>query len=167
MKVSFLAATSIALAALVSSCGSSSPQSSSALQASSNSSMSRWVDVTTTDGTTPSTCAKTPANCSMQDPVSGLRWRKRLPSLEFWRGALDACAALTHNGKKAGTWRLPTKDELEAAYVNGIHDAGIHQSNWYWSADSYNTDQAWIVYLGDGKPYLVNKGSYNAVVCVQ
>lgn len=174
MKLSFLAATSISLAALVSSCGSSNPQASSELQASSN---SEWKDVTTTDGKTASTCAKTPANCSMQDPLSGLMWSKNLGDMEDWQGALQACAALTHNGQEAGTWRLPKKEELNDAYAHQISDAA--SGNWisveemkrdyFWSASSYSngTDNAWVVNLGGGYTSNSSEFYYSAVVCVR
>ncbi len=173
MKLSFLAVTSISLAALVSSCGSSNPQDSSGLQASSN---SNWVDVTTTDGTRPSTCKNTPANCTMKDVTRGLAWSKRLPNAT-WYKAKSACLALTHNGQKAGSWRLPTKDELESATS---HDArGAAATNWitiedmeeyFWSGSSLSSgsDSAWIVNLANGYTYyILNKNFNYAVACVQ
>ncbi len=177
MKVSFLAATSISLAALVSSCGSSSPKSSSPLQASSNSSMSGWVDVTTTDGTTPSTCEKTPDNCTKKEIQSALWWSRQLPEKLAWQKAIDACAALTHNGQKAGTWHLPSKEQLVAAMNNGI--LGARSADWiswkdmrsdnHWSASSYSDfpNSAWHVYLGYGYTHVNSKDTDYAVVCVQ
>lgn len=159
--------------------GSSNPQSSSELQASSN---SEWKDVTTTDGTTPSTCAETPANCTMKEnwwrssrKRSGLSWSKRLPGDKNWEGALAACAALAHNGQEAGTWRLPTVHELTAAAQHGIKDAAsgywisLANDNWFWSAstDRLSDLPAGIVFLGDGYTASDNKNSFWAVVCVQ
>ena len=117
MKSLFIVAISISLAALVSSCGSSGPQVSSGLLASSD---STWMDVTTTNGTARSTCEATPANCTMQDMASGLKWSKKFPLTTTWNGATSACANLTHNGQKAGTWHLPSKEQLVAANANGI-----------------------------------------------
>jgi hypothetical protein len=155
--------------------GSSNPQSSSELQASSN---SEWKDVTTTDGTTPSTCAETPDNCSMQDPVRGLIWSQILRRELNWFEALDACAALTHNGKEAGSWRLPADRELLAAYRNGIKDAAsgdwISKSglnDWFWSA-SFNSYEpiskyAQVVDLQYGNQFGNNKYANLPVICVQ
>ena len=173
-KLSFLAATTISLAALVSSCGSSNPKASSGLQASSN---SKWQDVTTTDGKTASTCAETPANCTMKDNVSELKWSKKLRDRKNWQDAESACAALTHNGQKAGSWRLPKEEELVAAYTHQINDAAsdnwisVHEMNDspYWSASSYWTgsDNAWFVNLAFGYTNYYGKTNLNAVVCVQ
>ena len=173
-KLSFLAATTISLAALVSSCGSSNPQSSSELQGISH---SKWLDVTTT-GMTPSTCAKTPDNCTMQDPVSKLKWSKRLADESAWHRAIIACVALSHNGQKAGDWRLPTKDELIAASANGIKDAAsgdwISESgldDLFWSATSWSArpSSAWMVFLASGStiPNVKYSSGKGSVVCVQ
>ena len=104
-------------------------------------------------------------------------WSKLLPDEKSWQGALDACAALTHNGKEAGSWRLPANRELLAAYGNGIKDAAsgdwISESglnDFFWSASSYShdTNDAWIVDLGYGYTYYSLKTNFNlAVVCVQ
>ncbi len=138
---------------------------------------SGWLDATTTDGTTPSTCVETPANCTMLDVKSVLMWSKILPDDKSWQGAMDACAALTHNGKEAGSWRLPARDELSAASDNGITDAArgdwISSENmrhYFWSVSSYNssTVNVWTVNLANGKAF--GSPSYNkygaAVVCV-
>ncbi|MCX6123373.1 MAG: DUF1566 domain-containing protein [Proteobacteria bacterium] len=175
MKLSFLAAaTTISLAALVSSCGSSNAQASSELQVSSN---SKWKDVTTTDGTARSTCENTPANCTKKDMKTGNWWSQRLPELKNWEEALVACANLTHNGQKAGDWRLPTKDELETASANGILSAASAdwipvdemQYYYFWSASSHSLyiNYAWLVNLGLGNAWFTDKWAYSAVVCVR
>jgi hypothetical protein len=137
-----------------------------------------WVDVTTTDGTTPSSCEKTPANCAMKDMKGGLKWSKILPVHIKWQGALDACAALTHNGQKAGSWRLPTESELVNAEGNRIANAAIANPKWiasndlkqlFWSAtpgldDSY----AFVVHMEHGNSTSMGpKSELKAVVCVQ
>ena len=123
--------------------------------------------------------AENPGNCSMQDPVSGLMWSKRLADESAWHRAIIACVALSHNGRKAGTWRLPTKDELRAAAANGIKDAASGDlissesgfDNWFWSASSVSgyTSSAYIVDLASGSilhnvKYSSGEGS---VVCVR
>ena len=178
MKLSFLAATSISLAALVSSCKSSNPQASSELQASRN---SKWLDVTTTDGTTPSTCAETPANCTMQDPISKLKWSNFYKVSEVqgrltWSGAITYCNDLNYNGQTAGSWRLPTREELLKAYEHEIISAAsdnwmtlVDMQNYFWSASSYSydADNAWIVHLGVGGTDYDVKANALAVVCVR
>ena len=134
---------------------------------------SRWVDVTTTNGITPSTCDATPANCTMQDPINRLKWSNRQPDAR-WQVAIDDCDTLTCNGVTG--WRLPTKDEFVAAYTNGIYSAA--RTNWmtkadgndyFWSASSYsgNTGLAWVVNLAFGFTVSYGKGNDFVVVCVQ
>ena len=173
MKSLFIVAISISLAALVSSCGSSGPQVSSGLLASSD---STWMDVTTTNGTARSTCEATPANCTMQDMASGLKWSKKFPLTTTWNGATSACANLTHNGQKAGTWHLPSKEQLVAANANGITRAA--RENWltltdmqvyFWSSssDSSKSGSAWIVNLAVARALPDSKNFSYAVICVQ
>ncbi len=179
MKLSFLAATSISLAALVSSCGSSNPQASSELQASRN---SQWLDVTTTDGITASNCMATPANCTKQDSVSKLNWSNSykvsgVQTLLDWSEANTYCNASTYNGQTAGSWRLPTRQELEDAYAHRITSAASRnwmtlqniQHHYFWSASSSsaNTSNAWFVDLGNGYTHSFNKSNNYAVVCVR
>ena len=133
--------------------------------------LSRWVDVTTTNGTTPSTCDATTANCTMQDPINRLKWSNRRPDA-IWQVAIDHCNTLTYNG--VGGWRLPTKDELRVALSNGIYSEA--RTNWitqadmnrvFWSAYSPRTSFAWGVYVATGNEtdYL-KTNDYYAVVCV-
>ena len=134
---------------------------------------SNWVDVTTTNGTMPSTCNATPANCTMKDTISGLSWSNKRPDSN-WQGAIDHCSALTYNGVSG--WRLPTQEELKNAYAHGIISAA--RANWmtlanmqadFWSASSYSNwpNIAWLVYLGYGDTDYMAKGYPNAVVCVR
>jgi len=144
---------------------------------------SNWVDVTTTNGTMPSTCNATPANCTMKDTISGLKWSNRRPD-GTWQGAIDHCRALTYNGVSG--WRLPTKDELVAANTNGIFGAAKEgwktasdMNAWFWSSSSSfttpgangDTNGAWYVFLSSGSSNHSNSGyskSANlSVVCVQ
>ena len=134
---------------------------------------SNWVDVTTTNGTMPSTCNATPANCTMKDTISGLSWSNRRPDAT-WQGAIDHCSALTYNGVSG--WRLPTQTELMNANAHGIKIAA--RANWmtianmqadFWSASSYSNwpNIAWLVYLWGGNTDYMAKGYPNAVVCVR
>jgi len=135
---------------------------------------SNWVDVTTTNGTMPSTCNATPANCTMKDTISGLSWSNKRPDAT-WQGASDHCSALTYNG--AAGWRLPTHEELMNAYAHEIKIAA--RANWmtlanmqayFWSASSSssNTNFARVVDLWSGYTYNAYKKEPNyAVVCVR
>ena len=144
---------------------------------------SNWVDVTTTNGTMPSTCNATPANCTMKDPISGLKWSNRRPDAT-WQGAIDHCRSLNYNGVSG--WRLPTREELRAASTNGIYAAA--KEGWmtasdmnaiFWSSSSSfttpaangDTNGAWYVFLWSGGSNHPNSGyskSANlSVVCVQ
>ena len=140
-----------------------------------------WKDVTTTDGTTASTCTETSANCTMKDKISGLKWSKSYQvsgsqTTMAWWAAVTYCNASGYNGQTAGSWRLPTQKELMNAYEHGITSAA--STDWmtlanmradFWSASSYSydTDYVWIVGLALGNTGA--KSTYNSgvVVCVQ
>ena len=132
---------------------------------------SRWVDVTTTNGTTPSTCDATPANCTMRDPIKGLKWSNRRPNA-IWQVAIDHCRTLNYNGVTG--WRLPTKDELVEAYINDIYSApsmysrGIREVKRFWSTSSCSdgTDLGCAVSLEYGESVDANQRYAAGVVCV-
>ena len=138
-----------------------------------------WKDATTTNGTTVSTCAATPGNCTMQDKISGLKWSKLASSSATWQTAITTCNGLTHNGQTAGSWRLPTQKELMDAYNHGITSAARTDANWmtlwnmqslrFWSSSSdvSYTWVAWCVVLSHGYGSNVSKTNVSAVVCVQ
>jgi len=134
---------------------------------------SNWVDVTTTNGTMPSTCNATPANCTMKDTISGLSWSNKRPDAT-WQGASDHCRTLNYNGVSG--WRLPTQTELMTAVDHGIFSAA--RANWmtlanmqdyFWSASSLsdNTSYAWRVFFKYGYTTTSNKNLISDVVCVQ
>jgi hypothetical protein len=144
-----------------------------------------WKDVTTTNGTTASTCAATPVNCTMQDKITGLWWSKQ-QTATFWDTAWSTCLT-TLNGTTYGTnsvpgyngqtgWRLPTQKELMDAYNHGIRSAA--SNNWitegnmintFWSGSSvsYSTNYAWYVNLAKGSTSHASKDYPSQVVCVR
>ncbi len=140
-----------------------------------------WKDVTTTNGTTASTCAGTSANCTMKDKISGLSWSKSnrtmagANTLVTWQAAVTYCNASTYNGQTAGSWRLPTQKELLNAYEHGISSAA--SANWmslvnmrdsFWSASSRSDipDYKWFVLLANGFTGYSLLFNGFAVVCV-
>jgi hypothetical protein len=103
----------------------------------------------------------------------GLKWSNRRPNAT-WQGAIDHCNALNYGGVTG--WRLPTKDELVAAYNNGIYGAAkvgwmtaSEMDPWFWSSSSdvNNTNDAWLVGLAYDSAATTNKTTNRAVVCVQ
>ena len=101
----------------------------------------------------------------------GLKWSNKRPDAT-WQGAIDHCNALNYGGVTG--WRLPTKDELVAAYNNGIY--GAAKVGWmtasemdaiFWSSSSITSSNAWGVYLPTGGSLNSSKNYYYAVVCVQ
>jgi hypothetical protein len=149
-----------------------------------------WKDVTTSDGTTASTCTATPANCTMQDKISGLKWSNsyrnsgnQVQDTKDWWSAVNYCNASTYHGQPAGSWRLPTQKELMNAFEHGIVSTAINDnvSPHYWmtlanmqssfwsaSSDSYFSDNAWIVDLSNGNTSANNKDNVSVnVICVQ
>jgi hypothetical protein len=139
-----------------------------------------WKDVTTA-GTGGASCAGSPERCTMQDKISGLNWSKSYQvsgsqSSMSWWAAVTYCNASTDNGQLAGSWRLPTQEELLNAYDHGIISAAsndwmtiANMRNYFWSAssNSASTSDAWFVSLGYGYTSNDDKSSNGAVVCVR
>ncbi|MEI6835093.1 MAG: DUF1566 domain-containing protein, partial [bacterium] len=139
-----------------------------------------WKDVTTTNGTTASTCTATPANCTMQDKITGLSWSK-LQASAAWNTAWSNCQSLNNNGQTG--WRLPTQKELMEAYTHGIRSIpssyAAANTNWmteanfnslFWSGSSVssNSVNAWFVNLANGATYNYNAKYFSyLVVCVR
>jgi hypothetical protein len=132
-----------------------------------------WKDVTTTNGTTASTCTATPANCTMQDKITGLSWSKSQQSTD-WNTAWSNCQSLNYNGQTG--WRLPTQKELMEAYTHGIRSAARtnwmtegDMGSWFWSGSSvsFYTNGAGIVNLADGYTGNAAKADAGQVVCVR
>lgn len=139
-----------------------------------------WLDVTTTDGNTPSTCASSATNCTLQDKITGLWWSKSQTLDQPWDDARTTCASLDYNGKN--DWRLPTQKELMEAYAHGIRSVpsslgstnnwiseSIVSSNYFWSSSStsWTSTNAWKVHLAKGAVTENAKTSSLAIVCVR
>lgn len=124
-----------------------------------------WKDVTTTNGTTASTCAGSAANCTMKDKITGLWWSK-LQTSGVWKAALSTCGNTLNTTTYAGIsapgyngqtgWRLPTQKELMEAYTHGVRSAATtnwmteaNMNNVFWSGSSVSnsTNAAWNVDL--------------------
>ncbi len=141
-----------------------------------------WVDVTTADGTTPSTCGDTPTNCTMKDRITGLKWSKFFGVVPSWQGSIASpgaiimCHTSTHNGQLAGAWRLPTQKELLDAYNHGI--AGVARTNWITRDDMVNRNMWGATYggashvlqwvnLANGRAHQSDYNATTGAVCVQ
>jgi hypothetical protein len=144
-----------------------------------------WKDVTTTNGTTASTCAATSGNCTMRDKITGLWWSKRQAS-GAWNTAWNTCVTTLNNTTYAGNsvagyngqtgWRLPTQKELMEAYTHGIRSAAStnwitesHFNSYFWSGSSVSsgTTSAWYVHLAYGATNSGSKTNAYQVVCVR
>ena len=134
-----------------------------------------WKDVTTTNGSTASTCTGTPASCSFKDKISGQEWHKADTLPRDWTTALSYCDNLTYNFKT--DWRLPSQKELMEAYNHGLMSTD-NSTNWitsanfqqsYWSASSSSTpiSNAWNVSLGNGFTSYSTKYATYRVICVR
>jgi hypothetical protein len=81
--------------------------------------------------------------------------------------AADFCTNLNLNGYEG--WFLPSKDELNAMYLNigqgnilGLGNIGNFADENYWSSSEFNTDYSWIQYFHYGSQNTNNKnGNYN------
>jgi hypothetical protein len=63
-----------------------------------------------------------------------------------WNSAKTACDELILNGYS--DWHLPSKEELNAVYVNlNLIRAGGFEDTYYWSSTEYNNDGAWKQYF--------------------
>jgi len=128
-----------------------------------------WKDVTTSDGTTASTCTETSANCAYQDKISGLQWSKNLTTTS-WAVAITTCNDLNHNGLT--DWRLPTQKELMGAVEHGIISTqGVMGGGSvdFWSSSTsadWNTD-AYVVSLNMGWTRGSDKAGLSDVMCVR
>jgi hypothetical protein len=157
-----------------------------------NDNHSVWRDVTTADGTTPSTCAISPGNCTMQDKITGLWWSKS-QSLVPWSTARTNCESLNTTTSHGSTllgfnsktgWRLPTQKELMEAYTHGIKsvpsalggsDMWISESmltsNSFWSGSTVSwtptNPESWAVNLAKGSVFSQTQTQTAAVVCVR
>lgn len=142
-----------------------------------------WRDVTTTDGATASSCDATPANCAVEDKITGLWWSSLQLSpqpLQSWDSAWIRCVSLNnanYNGKSSG-WRLPTQKELMQAYTHGFSDAAVKiypamasqlNSTRFWSGSSNGGEAtaAWDVDLTNGSTGATYKNELHHVICVR
>jgi hypothetical protein len=83
-----------------------------------------------------------------------------------WSSAKTACDELILNGYS--DWHLPSKEELNALYVN-LKQLGVggFADNDYWSSTEYYKDGAWRQYFGSGSQYGNGKYSYAIVRAVR
>jgi hypothetical protein len=145
-----------------------------------------WKDVTTTNGTTASTCAAKASNCTMQDKITGLWWSKLQPMVS-WNAAWNTCnstlntttypgnISVGYNGQTG--WRLPTQKELLEAYTHGIRSAArtnwIPETNmfhWYWSGSNWSWDTTQAAKVGPAvgdSNFDIKSSTTLRVVCVR
>jgi len=92
-----------------------------------------------------------------------------------WADALTYCNALTLAGKSAGSWRLPSVNELKSIVDETKSypavDSGLFPStfvNYYWSASTYvgGAEVVWLVSFGDGSVLTYPKTYNYSVRCV-
>jgi hypothetical protein len=92
-----------------------------------------------------------------------------------WSEAMASAAGLNdsecglNDGSVEGDWRLPTKGEFQGIGTDPPEtwEVGFPSATWtkpddffelfYWTDTEYDTDNAWIVYLGNGSTYNVPK----------
>jgi len=75
-----------------------------------------------------------------------------------WNSAKTACDELILNGYS--DWRLPSKEELNALYVN-LKQIGVggFADNYYWSSTETSSGNAWEQDFSNGKQDYGNKGA--------
>ena len=102
----------------------------------------------------------------------GLMWSNKRPNATL-QGAKDHCNTLNYGGVTG--WRLPTVDELIAAYGNGIYGTAnvdwmttSQMNDYFWSPRANNIyGYAFLVNLANGVSTSLFEAIPNAVVCVK
>lgn len=79
-----------------------------------------------------------------------------------WTGANNACKTLTLGGATAGSWRLPTKDEITGRWTKSKPTGLVTDAN-YWSSGSCSGSCSGG--SAHYSPYLTGSGSWNTSVC--
>jgi hypothetical protein len=111
------------------------------------------------------------SDIAMRDAATGLWWSNDRGVMS-WDTAMSHCANLSYNGAGAGSWRVPTRGELVAAYNNGINTQGrtgwITNFNMYFWSSDYGAIEALVINLAFGDTY-TQSAKYNSlqVVCVR
>lgn len=86
-----------------------------------------------------------------------------------WSSLLASGTCGLTDGYDAGSWRLPTKDELIVLHKGGdpVSSSNMRafsnvQAAYYWSSNTYvnNTGDAWIVYMYNGEAYWGDKDGH-------
>ena len=81
-----------------------------------------------------------------------------------WSTAISACESLTYAGYD--DWYLPSKNELNAMYINKAEIGGF-SSTGYWSSTEYSSSDAWYQYFYSGYQYDNYKTTSYRVRCVR
>lgn len=91
--------------------------------------------------------------------VNGLQWDRNISTMN-WQDAVDFCSK-----KKA---RLPTLDELSAAYKSG-NDVLLSKRDPFWTSNAYIGDTAFamVVHFSSGDVYHYKKSYDYYVRCVR
>ena len=107
------------------------------------------------------------------DTTTGLEWqRKPLGPFEHQQ-AIDACAAVEHDG---GGFRLPTRAELLTLVDITRFDPAIDtaafpdiKGGWFWSSDlcAWSSASAWGVDFNSGGVYYLHRGNNGFALAVR
>jgi hypothetical protein len=76
-----------------------------------------------------------------------------------WENAKAKCDSLK--------MRLPTKDELEAAYKAGVTESWKNDGYTYWSSTTYGDDYAYYINVTLGFSYSYSRNTYDNVRCIR
>ncbi len=111
------------------------------------------------------------SDITMRDNATGLWWSNDREAMD-WYTAMSHCEYLSYNGAGAGSWRLPTFNELFTAYDHGINTQGrtgwiTNFDSWFFSStiDDY-TPYPYVVNLADKWNHYPTDNA-NQVVCVR
>jgi hypothetical protein len=100
-----------------------------------------------------------------EDLSTGMMWASYVGSGFLAGGDLGGGALQACNNLGAG-WYLPSRDELNALYVQRTA-IGNFTTTVYWSSTENSSNNAWYQFFGDGGQNNYNKSSYYNVRCVR
>lgn len=111
----------------------------------------------------------------MQDMRTSLLWTSAIAETN-WPNAtgrselatdhICTTATIKFLNQKQVHWRLPTRSEFLQADINGSRFVLQDRARNYWTANSYDEDQAWVIYLQTGALNLMDKTEDIAVRCI-
>lgn len=141
----------------------------------------RWYD----DSTYGSKNSKSKVWCIREDKVLSNNFYKEIPTVYVdnysikvlspkiikyeqlnWEAAIKFCESLTYAGYN--DWYLPSKNELNAIYINKAEIGGL-SSTTYWSSTESSSTTTWLQQFSNGKQYRdgYHRNGRHNIICIR